>query len=133
LKYLYPKQVIFIHNQIIELTGGLPGIRDEGLLKSAVARPRATFAGNELYPTLFEKVAALGISLAKNHPFLDGNKRTALETIRIMLKLNNRNLNLNVGKKVQLIMNIVNDVWDLEKTSEYLQANCSKLTRKRKI
>src|SRR5713226_3479753 len=66
-----------IHEIIIGETGGLPGLRDAALLHSAVARPFATFGGRELYQSDFEKAAALFHSLIKNHPFLDGTKRTA--------------------------------------------------------
>jgi death-on-curing protein len=67
-----------MHEAIIVETGGLPGLRDATMLHSAVARPFATFGGQELYPTDFEKAAALFHSLIKSHPFMDGTKRTAL-------------------------------------------------------
>lgn len=70
-------RVYEIHEVIIVETGGLPGLRDPGLLHSAVARPFATFDNQDLYPTVFDKAAALFHSLIKNHPFLDGTKRTA--------------------------------------------------------
>jgi death-on-curing protein len=60
----------------MDATGGLMGIRDLGALESAIAQPYMTFDGNELYPSLAEKAAALGFSLIQNHPFADGNKRT---------------------------------------------------------
>src|SRR5688572_20333207 len=78
VKYLSPQQVLAIHDQMIKRFGGSSGIRDVGLLESAVARPKATFDGNDLYPSIFQKAAALLQSLLKNHPFVDGNKRTAL-------------------------------------------------------
>ena len=74
--FLTPQQVLFIHARLIDTTGGEHGLRDLGLLESAVARPQATFDGNELYPTIFLKTAALMDSLAHNHPFVDGNKRS---------------------------------------------------------
>jgi death-on-curing protein len=67
-----------MHEAIIVETGGLPGLRDATMLHSAVARPFATFGGQELYSTDFEKAAALFHSLIKSHPFMDGTKRTAL-------------------------------------------------------
>lgn len=70
-------RVYEIHEVIIAETGGLPGLRESTLLHSAVARPFATFGGQELYPTDFEKAAALFHSLIKSHPFMDGTKRTA--------------------------------------------------------
>ena len=88
MNYLSPEQVLFIHSRLIDTTGGIHGIRDTGRLQSAVARPRATFGGKELYPDLFHKAAALMESLARNHPFIDGNKRTAIASAGIFLTLN---------------------------------------------
>ena len=70
-------RVYEIHEVVIAETGGLPGLREGTLLHAAVARPFATFGGQELYPTDFEKAAALFHSLIKSHPFMDGTKRTA--------------------------------------------------------
>ena len=72
--YLTPEQVLFIHARLITETGALIGSWDSGLLQSAVARPQATFDGQELYPDVFSKAAALMDSLVNNHPFVDGNK-----------------------------------------------------------
>ncbi len=66
-----------IHESIIAKTGGISALREATMLHSAVARPFATFAGQELYPTEFEKAGALFHSLIKSHPFMDGTKRTA--------------------------------------------------------
>jgi len=68
--------VLDLHHQIIARTGGSTGIRDLNGLKSALAQPRMTFGGEDLYPTEVEKASAFGFSLIQNHPFVDGNKRT---------------------------------------------------------
>lgn len=65
-------------------------MRDEGALRSAVARPRSTFGGEDLYGTVCVKVAALFQSLLKNHPFVDGNKRTAITATGLFLEYNGR-------------------------------------------
>ncbi len=78
MKHLVAEQVLFIHARIIEESGGAHGIRDIGLLRSAIGRPQATFDGRDLYPDLFHKAAALMESVISNHPFLDGNKRTSI-------------------------------------------------------
>lgn len=88
MKYLSPEQVLFIHSRLIDTTGGLHGIRDISLLQSAVSRPKATFERKDLYPDLFHKTAALMESLACNHPFIDGNKRTAVTASGIFLNMN---------------------------------------------
>ncbi|HRQ36980.1 MAG TPA: type II toxin-antitoxin system death-on-curing family toxin [Chloroflexota bacterium] len=91
-EYLTAQQVLFIHARLIATTGGEHGVRDIGLLESAVARPQATFDGVELYPDLFHKAAALMESLAQNHPFVDGNKRTAITATAMFLRRNGRRL-----------------------------------------
>ena len=92
MKYLSPEQVLFIHSRLIDTTGGSHGILDTGLLQSAVARPRATFEGKDLYPDVFRKAAALMESLARNHPFVDGNKRTAITSAAVFLGINGHRL-----------------------------------------
>ncbi len=77
-----------IHRIAIEQFGGSHGIRDEGLLDSAVAQPKGSFAGQEFYPTIAEKAAALGFSLIGNHPFIDGNKRAGFAAMAVFLELN---------------------------------------------
>lgn len=87
--YLTNEQVLFIHFLIIKETGGIHGIRDLPLLQSAVSRPMATFDNNDLYPDIFSKAAAIMHSVIKNHPFIDGNKRTAITSASIFLFRNN--------------------------------------------
>ncbi len=88
MKYLTAEQVLFVHSRIIDETGGAHGVRDIGLLQSAVSRPQATFGGDDLYPDMISKAAALMESLARNHPFLDGNKRTAITATGVFLAKN---------------------------------------------
>lgn len=82
---LTPQQILFIHYRLIESTGGSHGVRDLGALQAAAARPQATFDGKDLYPDSFAKAAALMESIIKNHPFVDGNKRTAITSAGILL------------------------------------------------
>jgi death-on-curing protein len=86
--YLTAEQVLFVHYRLVDETGGEHGIRDLGLLESAIARPQATFDRQELYPDIFEKAAALMESLINNHPFVDGNKRTGIACAVLFLKQN---------------------------------------------
>ena len=86
--YLTAEQVLFGHYRLVSETGGEHGVRDLGLLESAIARPRATFDQQELYPDLFEKAAALMESLINNHPFVDGNKRTGIACAVLFLQQN---------------------------------------------
>ncbi len=79
--------ILILHNKSIEKYGGAYGIRDQGLMESAIARPYQTFGGTELYPTFFEKAAAIAESLIINHPFVDGNKRTGFLAMIAMLEI----------------------------------------------
>ncbi|MBI3001220.1 MAG: type II toxin-antitoxin system death-on-curing family toxin [Deltaproteobacteria bacterium] len=106
MRYLYPKQILYLHEQIMAVSGRSAGIRDEGLLESAVYRPQASFSGQDLYPDLFGKVAAVGHSLIMNHPFVDGNKRTGFEAMRLMLRLNGVDIHASIDAKFNFAMDI---------------------------
>lgn len=77
---IYPSvdDALRLHEMVTQATGGAAGLRDIGLLESALARPMTSFASVELYPTVWEKAGALTHGVAKNHPLVDGNKRTAM-------------------------------------------------------
>ena len=77
VEYLSIGQLLALHAQQLRRYGGGTGVRDRGALESALARPAATFGGEDLYPDIADKAAALMHSLALNHPFVDGNKRVA--------------------------------------------------------
>jgi death-on-curing protein len=88
MKYLTVEQVLLIHAYQIARFGGDSGLRDLGLVESAVAQPRAAFGGQDLNPTLADKAAALAFSLVMNHPFADGNKRTGHAAMTMFLSRN---------------------------------------------
>jgi death on curing protein len=90
--YLTPEQILFLHARLIQETGGAHGVRELGLLLSAAARPQSTFDEQDLYPDLSTKAGALFQSLIGNHPFIDGNKRTAISAAGIFLRLNGARL-----------------------------------------
>ena len=86
--YLTAEQVLFVHYRLVSETGGEYGVRDLGLLESAVARAKTTFDNQELYPDIFQKAAALMESLINNHPFMDGNTRTGIACTVLFLRQN---------------------------------------------
>ena len=88
MRYLDIEQMLRLYERVMRTTGGSVGLRDRSLLESAIAGPRMTFGGEDLYQTLEAKAAALGFSLIKNHPFVDGNKRIALAATDAFLRLN---------------------------------------------
>ena len=121
MKYLTPQQVLAIHDQMVKRFGGSIGVRDIGLVESAVARPQATFDGVDLYDTIFDKAAALLQSLLKNHPFVDGNKRTALTSAGIFLKMNGYNLKNYHEEEVEFGVNVDNKHLSIEEISAWLK------------
>ena len=107
-RHLSPQQVLFIHARLTDETGGDHLLRDVGLLASAVARPMAAFAGEELYPDLFAKAAALMQSLVLNHPFLDGNKRTGIIAAALLLLRNGYRLTADNAELESFTFAVVN-------------------------
>jgi death-on-curing protein len=91
---------------VVEQSGGGSGIRDLGLLESAVAQPSITFANQELYPSLADKAAALGFSLVMNHPFVDGNKRVGHAAMEVFLVLNGLEIAADVDEQEQVILRL---------------------------
>ena len=81
-------QILLLHEQLIAETGGSSGLRDEGMLDSALNAPFQTFGGEDVYPSLQQKAARLCFGLVKNHPFLDGNKRIGAHVMLVFLALN---------------------------------------------
>lgn len=92
IEYLSTEQVLALHEVLIERFGGSGGLRDRAALEAAVARPAATFAGEDLYPDLAAKAAALLHSLVMNHPFLDGPRRVANAAAELFLEINQHRL-----------------------------------------
>ena len=82
---LSKNQIIKLHSQLIQETGGTDGIRDEGLLESVLAAPFQSFSGTDIYPSLQQKAARLGYGLVKNHAFIDGNKRIGAHVMLVFL------------------------------------------------
>ncbi|NJN55182.1 MAG: type II toxin-antitoxin system death-on-curing family toxin [Anaerolineae bacterium] len=123
-RYLTPQEVLFIHARLIATTGGEHGIRDLGLLESAVARPQATFDGADLYPDLFLKTAALMESLSQNHPFVDGNKRTAITAAAMFLQLNGYILQITNEEMERFTMMVVGERPSLNEIAAWFETTC---------
>ena len=89
MKMLSKRQILLLHSMLVAQSGGMDGLRDEGLLDAAINMPLQTFGGQELYPTILEKAARFGYGLIRNHPFLDGNKRIGTHAMLVFLDINN--------------------------------------------
>ncbi len=88
MKRLRKEQVLLLHSQLVEQTGGMIGVREYNLFESALETPFQSFGGEELYPTIQEKGTRLGYGLIKNHCMLDGNKRIGVHSMLVFLALN---------------------------------------------
>ncbi len=106
MRYLTLAEVVELHELVLGATGGAAGVRDLGGLESALAQPKATFDGRDLHQTLVEKAAALGFSLVQNHPFVDGNKRTAHAAMETFLVLNGSEIAASVDEQERLMTEV---------------------------
>jgi death on curing protein len=106
MRYLSLHEVISLHSLVIAQSGGSSGLRDRGALESAVAQPEASFGGEDLYPGLASKAAALGHSLIQNHPFVDGNKRVGHAAMEVFLLLNGHQIDASVDDQEHIIIDI---------------------------
>ncbi|MBD0312942.1 MAG: type II toxin-antitoxin system death-on-curing family toxin [Microcoleus sp. T3-bin5] len=115
--FVSKSMVLSIHARQIERFGGTPGVRDEGLLESALAQPQATFGDQFLHPTISEQAAAYLYHIAMNHPFIDGNKRTAFAVMDTFLRLNGCALNLTDDRAYDLVMRVAGGTMTKEELS----------------
>lgn len=105
---LSKEQVLLLHEQLIEETGGSRGLKDEGLLESALAAPFQSFDGKDLFPSVFQKAARLGFGLASNHAFVDGNKRIGAHTMLVFLALNHIEIRYTQAELIDLFLGVAN-------------------------
>jgi len=99
-------EILETYQHIMQQSGGLIGILNFGALESALAQPYVTFGGNELYPSLVEKAAALGFSLIQNHPFIDGNKRTGHAAMAMLLAINGYKIKAGIDEQFEIILSV---------------------------
>lgn len=104
MKTLSREMILLLHRQLIDRFGGTDGVRDMGLLESALAAPFATFGGTYLYHTLQQMAAQLGYSIIKNHPFSDGNKRTGAHAMLVFLAVNGIELRYTQQELIDTIL-----------------------------
>ena len=114
-----------IHNIPIERFGGSKGIRDKGILESAIHRPFQTFDQKGLYPTNVEKAAAIFESIISNHPFIDGNKRTAYVLMRLILLEGELDIAANENEKYNFIIAAAKGELKFDKIKDWVVHHCS--------
>jgi len=114
------KEVQSIHDVLIDKFGGSKGIRDRGILESAINRPYQTFDQNELYPLTVDKAAAIFESIISNHPFVDGNKRTAYVLMRLILLENNLDIHAEQDERYEFVISAAKGEIKFDKIREWL-------------
>ncbi len=125
-RYVSYDQAIAIHKRTIQDTGGSPGIRDNGGVESAIAQPKMTYGGEELYPSIVEKAAAICFSLINNHPFVDGNKRTAHATMELFLVLNGWAVSAAVDEQESVVLAVAKGTGSREYLVAWLQTHITR-------
>ncbi len=115
------KEALEIHAILLERFGGSSGVRDRALLDSALNRPFQTFDGNELYPSPIEKAAAMLESVVKNHPFIDGNKRTGYVLARLCLMKERVDILADQNQKYAFVIGVSTGKMDFEQIKEWLE------------
>ena len=114
MKRLSKEQILLLHSQLIEQTGGIPGVRDIGLLESAIESPFQAFAGKELYPTIQAKGTRLGYGLIKNHCMLDGNKRIGTHAMLVFFALNGIELRYTQKELYEMVLAVADGTLEYE-------------------
>lgn len=117
------EQVEKIHDILIEKFGGARGIRDRSILESGIGRPFQTFDGIELYPHPIEKAAAIFESIISNHPFIDGNKRTAYVLLRLLLKQHDLDLTVDQQEKYRFVISAAKGELTFEEIRGWIECN----------
>lgn len=123
IKFLDKETILTFHRDQVKTYGGKKGVRDEGLLESALAQPQASFGGEYNHSSIFEMAAAYGFHLCRNHPFFDGNKRTALVVIYTFLWVNGYRLQADKRSLYAVMIDLAEGKLEKEELAEFLEKN----------
>ena len=121
MKTLSKEQVLRLHNALLETFGGTAGIRDDGLLESALNAPFATFGGQYLYPSVQAKAAQLGFGLVCNHPFVDGNKRIGMYVMLTFLEVNGIHMECTNEEVVEVGLSVASGTMDYDALLQWVR------------
>lgn len=128
--YLTLEEVLLLHEISIKEFGGSRGVRDMGLFESAVMQPQQSFGGNDLYPSLWDKASILAYALCKNHPFVDGNKRTAALAMLTFTDINGYEISVPKGNVHDTILNIADGSVSREDLARWIETNIQPIAKK---
>jgi death-on-curing protein len=123
IKFIDKATILAFHQDQVKIYGGKQGVRDEGLLESALAQPQASFGGEYVHGTIFEMAATYGFHLCKNHEFIDGNKRTALVAIYTFLYVNGYLLKADKKSLYAVMIDLANGNLEKEELTKFLEVN----------
>lgn len=113
--------VLLLHKKLIDQTGGADGVRDLGLIESALQRAYAAFGGVEAHPGVIGKAAAVGCGLTQNHGFIDGNKRIGMASMLLILRRNGIALSYTQDELVQLGLSVAQGKMDVPQVREWIE------------
>jgi death-on-curing protein len=123
VRFLSLGEVLALHHRILAASGGKPGIRDLGAIASALSQPKVSAGGEDAYPSLLDKAAALGYSLIRNHGFVDGNKRVAHAAIEVFLVLNGFEIRASVDEQERFMLSLASgEIWR-DELANWLRSN----------
>ncbi len=124
--YLDLPHILAMQEVLIQKYGGLSGIRDKGLLESAIAQPRQSAFGEDIFPDIPAKAAAYAFYLSENQPFIDGNKRIATAAALTFIRLNGLEIHVSEKELYQTMMNLANKRLSREELAEWFRQNCKR-------
>ena len=120
---LTKEQVVSIHSSLIKASGGTDGVRDEGLLESALESPFQTFDEHDLYPSIIQKAARIGYSLVSNHSFIDGNKRIGIHIMLVFLAINGIDISCTQEDLIKIGLSLADGTMTFEELSAWLSSH----------
>jgi death-on-curing protein len=127
MRFLTLGEVLALHRRILAESGGRVGVRDLGAIASALSQPRVSVGGEDAYPTLIEKAAALGYSLIRNHGFFDGNKRIAHAAMEVFLVMNDMEISVSVDDQERFMLSLAAGEVSREALTDWLHSNVTRL------
>ncbi len=121
--WLSKEQIVYLHSELIKETGGLDGLRDDGILQSALQAPMQTYESKELFPSVIEKSARLACGLTQFHPFIDGNKRIGAHAMLVILELNGFSVTYTQKELSEVFLRLAAGECDYEELRDWLRAH----------
>ena len=128
VRFLPEELVLIIHSDLLQRYGGKAGIRDIALLQSALAQPKATFGRRFVHKSVFEKAAAYGFHVCRNHPFIDGNKRVAFVLMDLFLQRNGWEIVANEEDAYSMMIGLSSGRVSKAELSSWLKNHCARLS-----